>query len=533
MNSAATSSAPAAARHDHDRDYGDLLAAFKLSFDSIASTCTALFMTDAEFLYEAYLECLPGEKQVHTCNACRRFVQTYGAIVTIGEDGDTIPVMWDPEGVPEFYRAAFAELRRRVKQARVTSVFTTKAETWGTPQTGAWTHLSARPPASLLHKRRDIDEYQAMALSRHHRQTVTAALAEYTPDLLDQAIRLLASETLDRSQKFIAPVQWLRRLHDRPRDSRLASNILWRAIATAPESYCTPRSSVIGALLDDIRAGLPFEDIRRKHAAKLNPTVYQRAQVAPAAGNIKAAEALVEKMGIARSLERRFATYDDIEEFVWQPKAKPSRQAGTTAGVFAGVEARRPGRDHTGVQPVEIPAVTMTWAKFSATVLPTAEQLEIMVPSHGAFIGLTAAEHADAPRIMKWDNSICWYVDPKGSSSLRWSLQGNAWARVTGVTNLPTMWGSRPMAFLHEGAVLLIEGAKDTRNSAAMLFMECLINELSPARSTIEAFSKNGKLHEPETATACGYDLRKGGEGCTLRAWVGGAWSTYRIDRWD
>jgi hypothetical protein len=129
--------------------------------------------------------------------------------------------------------------------------------------------------------------------------------------MLDQALRLLEADALARSEKFIGPVKWLRALHDRPTGQR-GENVLWRAIAAAPEGYCHPKASVIGPLLNDIASGLPFAKIKARFDAKMAPLRYQRPQAAPAALNIKAAEARVEKLAIAPALERRFARIEDL-----------------------------------------------------------------------------------------------------------------------------------------------------------------------------------------------------------------------------
>jgi hypothetical protein len=180
----------------------------------------------------------------------------------------------------------------------------------------------------------------------------------------------------------------------------------------------------------------------------------------------------------------------------------------------------------------------MTWDKFTRTVLSTAERLEILVPHTGRFIALTTAVNADAPPILKWDrederNPVAWYVYPNGSPASQWGLQSGSWAKVNAITPFPNMWGSQPMPFIGEGAVLALDGCADTREAGNALFPECLRAEVHGARATIEAYSRSATISGRESASACGYDIRKSAADCTLRAFSGGAWSSYRIDRWD
>lgn len=514
--------------HNHDHDYSALLVGVRASFDAIAANCGPLFSTDAAGLNDLYLNSLPAERQVHDCHCCARFIGTFGNLVAINDAGDTIPVMWNPEGVPEFYHAAFEAMYARVKKARVTSVFLNKQDMWGMPSTGDWSHIAVVPPAHLVYRERALTAGQAMAAAKENLRTVATALTDFTVPMLNEGLRLFQANALARSDKFIGPMKWLRDLQDRPK-GRKGENILWRAIATAPEGYCHPRASVIGPLLDDIAAGLSFGEIKAKFDAKLGPLLYQRPQAAPTAGNIKVAEEMVAKLGLAPSLERRFARLDELQT-IWSP-AKAS--ATPTNGVFGHIKSK----DSSAVAPIDMPAITMTWDKFKRTILDSAQNLELFVPSRGRFIALTTAANADAPPILKWDrdeerNPVAWYVYHNGSAASQWGLYGG-WTKISAVVPSPTLWGSKPAPHLGEGTVLILDGAADSRtDSGNALFPECLRDDLHGIRSVVEAYSRTAVLGGREQAAA-GYHIGKSAADCTLRAFVTGAWTAYRIDRWD
>ena len=527
--------ADAAPIHDHDADYAAFLAAVQASFDTAVASGARLFCTSTEGLNDAYLSALPGERQIHTCSACRHFIERFGALATIGDDGALHPVMWSAN-VPTFYWPALIALGTLVQRARVTGPFLSADATWGTPQTRnrakgvMWHHLSVHVPAALRYRERAATAGQAMAAKREDFSTVARALGDFTAPMLDEALRLLETDSLSRAERFVGPVKWLRALQDRPKGIS-GQHLLWRAIASAPDGYCHPRAGVVGSLLEDIAAGMPFDDIKARWTAKLHPLMYQRPQAPPTAGNIAAAEALFEKLGLAPSLERRFARLDEIEA-VWRPKdAQVIPPAG---GVFGHLRTK----GNVALPTVEIPAVTMTWVKFAATVLAGAEAMELLVPSHGPFIALTTAVHADAPPIMKWDredarNPVAWYVYPGGSTASQWKL-GVGWTKVNAITPLPPMWGDKPQPFLGEGMIFVLDGCADTREGGNAVFPECLRAEVHGARATIEAYSRGATLNERETASACGYDLRKqAGSNCLVRVLTSGRWTAYKIDRWD
>lgn len=524
-----TATAQSAAGDDPERDYSVLLESIHASFAAVTAAHTHLFATDAAGLNELYLDSLPADRQGHNCAACRQFISRYGGLVGITKSGDTVPAMWDPQAVPDFYRPAVSRLHDAVKKARVTSLLVSGQPVWGRPVTGTWRHLAVEPPAAMIHRERAVTAAQFAAAKRDNLKTVSAALREWTVPMLDQALRILEAGAVDRAEKFVAPVRWLRDLHGRPKGRR-GDNVLWRAIAAAPEGYCHPKASVIGPLLADIAAGLPFATIKARFDAKVGPLIYQRPQAAPTAGNIKAAEALVDRLGLAPALERRFARLDDVQT-IWRPRSEPQPAGG---GVFGHLLPKQAAQ----VRPVDLPEVTITWEKFARTVLPAAERLEINVPSHGHFIALTTAAHADPPPILKWDreaerNPVSWYVYPNGSPAQQWGLTGGNWAKVTAIVPLPTLWGTRPMPFLGEGVAAVIEGAVDGANRDSALFPENLKNDLHAVRATIEAYSRSAALSGRETASACGYDIRSSSADCVLRSLNGGSWTTYRVDRWD
>lgn len=515
------------AAHDHEHDYSELLRAISGSFAAATDgSNTRLFTTNAQNLNDLYLDSLPSERQMHNCRCCRRFIEVYGGLVAIDEHGKTTPVLWNPGDVPEFYRGAFQELHHRVSNARVTGVFLTGDATWGTPVTGPWLHMHVRPHPILLYKGAALSSFQAMAALKENFRVVTTALVDFKISMLDEALRLLKAATLARSEKFVGPVQWLRDLQDRPR-GREGVNTLWRAIADAPEGYCHPRSSVIGPLLEDIAAGLPFEDIKRKFDAKLHPLAYQRPQAAPTTGAIRAAEALVEKLGIARSLERRFARVDE-QACIWAPL--PIDNPLVSGGVFGHVKAK----SKRLVKSVELPVQTMTWEKFARKVLPSAERLGMLVPYRANFEARVTALHADAPNILKWsDNTVSSYVYHQESVASRWGLS-SGWARVLALSPRPNLWAGDKQKYLGDYLLFILEGCLDQHtNQGNALFPEILRDDLHAVRSVIESYSRTAVIAREEGPHACGITIGPRSARCSLKVFSQGAWSPYIIDRWD
>jgi hypothetical protein len=519
-----------------DRDYDTLLARIQERCLANVESGGALFTTDATGLFQSYLDALPAaDRQSHHCDACRRFLEAFGGLVTIDTKGVTRPAVWHGLNAPDYYARAVAALDRVVRRARVTGVFLSSLEVWGKPVTGEWRHLAVKPSPSAVFESRLLTARQAMSEKAEDFRSVSRALSAYADGILGQALRLLETEVLYRSEKVAGPARWLRELQI-SRDAVRGEgrdHVVWRAAATAPAGFCHPRSSMIGTLLEDLATGMDFATVSARFAAKMHPLKYQRPQAAPRAGNIADAEKIVAQLGIARSLERRFARIDEIQTLWTHP---PAPELLDRVGVFSHL----PARGDTAPTPLDVPPITMTWVKFAATILPTLESLELWV-GEGAdqYVALVTAVHADAPPILQWDrvdhrNPVSWYVYVNGSLPASWGLTPGRYHRVSAVALKPNLWGPTPLFHQGKGVVLVIDGARDSQNASLAIFPETLRSDLRAVRATVEAFSKAGKLVGAEEASANGLLLSKGLTwNAQLRVTSSGSQQRYRLDRWD
>lgn len=376
---------------------------YKVLRDMLKVQQVPLFTTDATGLFSLFLANLPDEHRQHyTCSACRRFVERYGGLVTIDSTGKQTPAVWPtPENAPPFFRPAVTALNAVIKNAQVTGVFYDSNPVWGTPVTGEWTHFAIHNPPIYRHALKT--SFQEMAEKTEDHAMLGRSLADYDLATVEKLMTLLRAEQLYRGDKVQGIATWYEGVlrGQKAAHGTVKANLLWLAVATAPAGFCHVRSSMIGTVLDDLKAGLPVEVVKRNFAEKMNPTQYQRSQVAPTVGNVQQAEKLVEKLGLQQSLQRRYLGVDEIPEFVWRPQPAP-----VTGGVFANISTKQKSAPVTAL---ELPVTTMTWAKFQRVVLPTAIKIEVKVESADRFAALVTAVHPDAPNILQWDNATSWY----------------------------------------------------------------------------------------------------------------------------
>lgn len=517
-----------------------------------------LFTTDAEGLWEAYLEGSPSdeEKKHRTCHTCKSFIERFGGLVTLNADGEMVPAFWD-EHAPPGYAAASYNLAKIVRRARVAGVFLTSESVLGTPSseiwkpgslsTGVWKHLAARTPKTSFWLSKLTTASQHAALKREEHGMLTRSLAEFKVETVRQAALMLTTESLPRSEKHVELAKWLVALYDRRAATHhelRRENMVWYAAATAPPGWAHVRSGLLGTLLADIESGMGFDEVKRRFAEKIDPLAYMRPQAPPKAGNIAAAEKAFETLRSSGALERRFAKLSDVQT-IWKPSA-PAAPAKSKEPARAGVF------DHLRPKPTEAtparlsmgggaPAVVMTWVKFRQKVLPLAERIELLIPEvSDVFTAYVTATNSEAPPILQWDraearNPVSWYVYAFARPASQWGLRGGVFTRLTAVCEQPTLWdGSGRYTHHGESVCLVVEGAKDGGNPGLALFPECLRSEYHGYRSVLEAHSARSKLTGYEEAEVCGVRVEKNKScGHMLRVRSLGTEVVYKIDRWD
>lgn len=517
----------------------------RLLAEKVAGNRRPLFNTTADVfaLWSTYINSFPVElRQHYNCHTCRDFIQRYGGLVAIEEDGTKRPLLWDID-LPEPFEGVVTAMHRLVWKNKVVGVFRWNERQWGVATTEdvkrgcTWTHLHG--VAAFDYHDQLKTPGQQMAECREEYAMLNRGLADYPLEVLQQAVRVLDANALFRAEKSREMATWLFDLHTRRNAVRgeVRQNITWLAVATAPVGFAHFRTTILGTLLDDIKAGLPFEAISQRWRKKVDPLQYQRPQTPPRMGHIATAEKVFAELGLGPALKRRYATIEDIQQFVWRPTpAAPEQPA--TSGLFGHLLP-----DTTTVRVLELPPTLITWEKFREKVLPTCLEMEVMVPVSGWFYGLTAASDPDAPPLLQWDglegfprNSLSWYFYSPSSTATQWGLRANIWTPVNGIFLSPHQW-HEPEKFQHhkKHAFFIINGAQEQRAQQLALFPETMRNELHAVRAVVEAYSNSASLEGRTTGTANGLAFQEGvdNQRLTVRVRSSGGLAVYTLDRWE
>lgn len=513
--------------------------------DSISAKFTAdigfgdqLFLVNAPNIWQTYLNGIPEEfRQENQCRTCKHFLERFGAIVLIKADGTLHSPIWSSDSALDDLKAGIEAVKKYVETCDIVSTFESTVADLGKKEVGGYSHYSIKLPVTHLNRNKLLNDSQRMAAKKEDNSVLRRALGEFKLETLEEALRVLESDSVSRSEKFVDHMKWLiaRKADLSNKNRRVSDALIWKAVASAPHGWCTPKSEMVGTLLEDISSGHDFSSVQARWNAKMHPLQYQRPQALPTEGAVKVAEEMFEKLNLKDSLLRRFARLEEIP-CLWNPT--PIKTEAAKEGIFANV----PTKNSTKVEKntLDLPSKNISWAKFARTVLGTASKIELEVPSRGAFTAMVTAENMDAPPIIRWDleterNPLSQYLYNNGSYASTWNLLSGKFVEVTGISREPER-----ISFDGEDKriMFILSGAKDTNYSSALhagsaLFPEVIRADLHGVRSVIEAYSKSHGISGYADASACGI-WGSDSNPVTVRVTdASGAVLAYRIDRME
>ena len=125
---------------------------------------TPLFRTSVSGLFDTFLQYLPDTcRQEYTCRACQHFVDRFGGLVFIKEDGTTESAVWNVDNVSGMFQEPIAQMKSIVESAQVQDVFVSDYVDLGTYDTNGFHHFSAKLPRTMINTSRVKNASQVSA----------------------------------------------------------------------------------------------------------------------------------------------------------------------------------------------------------------------------------------------------------------------------------------------------------------------------------------------------------------------------------
>ena len=441
--------------------FKDFVKAIQKNLQQMSKDSSRLFTVnvDTEELYNLYLDSFPAgtneiyrERREYDCSCCRHFIRDVGNVVSI-KNGE-LHTIWGINPVSDDkYNVVAAALDAYVKQKAVSGVFFKKEKRIGTPEnremlpTGKinkYEHFFVDLPEICIFKEcyghtleGDLSQF------RDVRNVFKRSLDEISKEAVDTALELIAQNSLYKG------AEWKKQLTEfknyQKEYGKLADEQkelwIWEKSIAAGAVIGKIRNHSIGTLLVNISEGMDLDLAVRKYEQIVAPTNYKRPNAIFTKKMLEDAKKTITELGYMDSLQRRFATLDDItvNNILFSNKDAAKRIAGAM-DLFDEME------QDVAIDPKRFSKVEEISAEdFIKNVLPVAKELEVYLENKHIqnMVSLIAPEVAAAKTMFKWNNGMSWaYTGNITDSDIKENVKA-AGGSVAGVVRFSIQWNDK------------------------------------------------------------------------------------------
>lgn len=425
-------------------------------FAEITKDVTHLFevLVDKDELWNLYLDSFPAgtneiyrERREYDCSCCRHFIKTIGNVVIIKDN--KVSTIWDLELCDTTFQSVADALSAYIKSHAVTDVYVSQEKKIGTDknheqlengQINTYEHFYLElPDKFVFDKRRSAGDIKGTF--RDTRNVFKRSLDEITQESIETVIELILQNSLYKGEEWKAILTEFLKFkkdYDKLETAEGKENFAWEKSITAGQAIGRIRNHSIGTLLVNISEGMELDTAVKKYEQIVAPANYKRPRAIFTKKMLEDAKKKIEELGYMPSLERRFATLDDmsINNILFSNKDAQKRISGAD-DVFTSMEK------DIAVNPKKFSKVEEVSADdFVKNILPTAKEIEVFLENrHSAnMVSLIAPKNPDAPTMLKWNNGFSWaYAGNITDSDIRENVK-SAGGAVDGVLRFSIQW---------------------------------------------------------------------------------------------
>ena len=438
--------------------FKDFVKAIQKNLQQMSKDSSRLFTVnvDTEELYNLYLDSFPAgtneiyrERREYDCSCCRHFIRDVGNVVSI-KNGE-LHTIWGINPVSDDkYNVVAAALDAYVKQKAVSWVFLKKEKRIGTPEnremlpTGKinkYEHFFVDLPEICIFKEcyghtleGDLSQF------RDVRNVFKRSLDEISKEAVDTVLELIAQNSLYKG------AEWKKQLTEFKNYQKEYGKLtdkqkelwIWEKSISAGAVIGKIRNHSIGTLLVNISEGMDLDLAVRKYEQIVAPVNYKRPKAIFTKKMLEDAKKTITELGYMDSLQRRFATLDDItvNNILFSNKDAAKRITGAM-DLFDEME------QDVAIDPKRFSKVEEISAEdFIKNVLPVAKELEVYLENKHIqnMVSLIAPEVADAKTMFKWNNGMSWaYTGNITDSDIKENVKA-AGGSVTGIVRFSIQW---------------------------------------------------------------------------------------------
>lgn len=438
--------------------FKDFVKAIQKNLQQMSKDSSRLFTVnvDTEELYNLYLDSFPAgtneiyrERREYDCSCCRHFIKDVGNVVSI-KNGE-LHTIWGINPVSDDkYNVVAAALDAYVKQKAVLGVFLKKEKRIGTPEnremlpTGKinkYEHFFVDLPEICIFKEcyghtleGDLSQF------RDVRNVFKRSLDEISKEAVDTVLELIAQNSLYKG------AEWKKQLTEFKNYQKEYGKLtdeqkelwIWEKSISAGAVIGKIRNHSIGTLLVNISEGMDLDLAVRKYEQIVAPVNYKRPKAIFTKKMLEDAKKTITELGYMDSLQRRFATLDDItvNNILFSNKDAAKRITGA-------MDLFDEMKQDVAIDPKRFSKVEEISAEdFIKNVLPVAKELEVYLENKHIqnMVSLIAPEVAAAKTMFKWNNGMSWaYTGNITDSDIKENVKA-AGGSVTGVVRFSIQW---------------------------------------------------------------------------------------------
>ena len=425
-------------------------------FTEMTKDATHLFEVevDKDEMWNTYLDSYPAgtneifrKRREYDCSCCRQFIKNIGNAVVIKDN--TIITIWDLNLGDEKYQVVADAMAAFIRSKAVTNIYISKFDKIGTEynfeqyEDGTmkrWEHFQITLPSKFVDKSsRSIGDIQGGF--RDTRNVFKRSLDEITEESIMTVLELISQNSLYKGEEWkgvLTEFSKYKKAYDKLSSNTEKELYAWEQSVKAGMAIGRIRNHSMGTLLVNISEGMELDTAVKKYEQIVAPANYKRPKAIFTKKMLEDAKKTITELGYLESLNRRFATLDDItvNNILFSNKDSAKRISGAD-DIFGEMEK------DVAVSPKKFSKVEEVSAKdFIENILPTAKEVEAFLENKHEknFVSLIAPCNSDAKTMFKWNNGLSWaYTGNITDSDMKANVKA-AGGNVDGVLRFSIQW---------------------------------------------------------------------------------------------
>lgn len=427
---------------------------FQENFKNLTKNVETLFEVnvDKDELWNLYLDSFPAgtneiyrERREYDCSCCRQFIKAFGNVVVIKDN--QVHTIWEFDARCKMFQPVVEALDRFIKSYAVSDVYVSKLKKIGTDynfeaveggKTNRYDHFYIELPDRFV-TIGNKSEGEIKGRFRDVRNVFKRSLDEISEESILTILELISSNTLYKGEEWKAVLQQFlkyKKEYDKtPVEQK--GNYAWEKSIKAGSVIGKIRNHSIGTLLVNVSEGMDLDTAVKKYEQIVAPSNYKRPIAIYTKKMLEDAKKTITELGYLDSLNRRFATPDDISanNLLFLNRDIAKRVSG--GDIFSQMEK------DVIINPKQFSRVEeIGIEKFVKDVLPTASEVEVYLENKHtqSMVSLIAPENRDSKSMFKWENGFSWaYTGNMADSDIRENVK-SAGGAVTGVLRFSIQW---------------------------------------------------------------------------------------------